>query len=116
MKLRIQDNSLRLRLNQKEVARLGEQGLVESAIQFSADRVLRYSVSVSRDLEKPAVQYEANSICVFLPEAVAKLWINSHEIAIESVHSGVQLLVEKDFRCLHQEGAADPEAYPHPLE
>ena len=114
MKLRIQDNSLRLRLNQTEVARLDEQGSVESAIQFSADCVLHYSVSVSRDLESPAVRYDVNSIRVFLPEAMAKLWAKSHEITIESVDSGVRLLVEKDFQCLHQ-AAADPHGYPHPL-
>ena len=34
MKLRIHDNSLRLRLTMKEVTRLAEQGSVESAIQF----------------------------------------------------------------------------------
>ena len=115
MKLRIQDNSLRLRLTQKEVARLGDQGAVESAIQFSEHRVLRYSVSVSDSAERVSVHYEGDSICVFLPKAAAKLWANNHEVTIEAFDSGVRILVEKDFQCLHQAGPGEPDAYPHPL-
>jgi hypothetical protein len=28
---------------------------------------------------------------------------------------GLQILVEKDFQCLHKPGERDPDAYPHPL-
>lgn len=115
MKLRIQDNSLRLRLTQKEVARLGDQGSVESAIRFSEDRVLRYSVLVSTDVQTVSVRYEGDSICVFLPMAMAKAWARTHEITIEALDSGVRLLVEKDFQCLHRMGGSDPDGYPHPL-
>ena len=57
MKLRIQGNLLRLRLTQKEVARLHDQGLVESAIQFPPGRALSYSVASSPD----AAEVFANS-------------------------------------------------------
>src|SRR6185437_10326531 len=52
MKLRIQDNSLRLRLTQKEVARLSDQGSVDSAIHFPGERVLHYSVIVQSEADK----------------------------------------------------------------
>jgi hypothetical protein len=42
MKLRIQGNSLRLRLTQKEVARVRNGGLVESVIEFAPGRSLAY--------------------------------------------------------------------------
>ena len=115
MKLRIQDNSLRLRLTQKEVARLGDRGSVESAIRFSADCVLNYSVSVMAYTDKVSVRYEGDSICVFLPERMASAWAGNDEVAIEAIDSGVRILVEKDFQCLHHAGPGDPDAFPHPL-
>jgi hypothetical protein len=115
MKLRIQDNSLRLRLTQKEVARLGDQGSVESAIRFSEDNVLRYRVLVSPDAHSVSVRYNGDTICVFLPAEIAGQWAKNADVTIEAFDSGVRLLVEKDFKCLHQAGAAEPDAYPHPL-
>jgi hypothetical protein len=115
MKLRIQDNSLRLRLTQKEVARLGELGLVESSIRFSEHHVLRYSVLISEAAQFVSVSYNGGAICVFLPEIIANRWVKNADVSIEGLDSGVQILVEKDFQCLHQSGDRDPDGYPHPL-
>jgi hypothetical protein len=115
MKLRIQDNSLRLRLTQKEVALLGNQGSVESAIRFSDERTLSYSVSVSAGAEALSVRYEGNAINVLLPREMASAWAGNDETVLEGLDSGVQILVEKDFRCLHRPAASEPDAYPHPL-
>ena len=113
MKLRIQGNLLRLRLTQTEVACLRDRGLVESAIRFSPGRALRYSVASSPDAAEVCVDYEGDSICVVLPRAVATGWAES---TIEgSPNSGVQIMVEKDFQCLHKPAEREPDAYPHPL-
>ena len=50
-----------------------------------------------------------------LPEKTAREWAQNDEITIAAFDSGVQILVEKDFQCLHQAAASDPEAYPHPM-
>jgi hypothetical protein len=116
MKIRIQGNLLRLRLTQKEVACLGDRGLVESAIRFSPGRALSYSVASSPDAAEVFANYEGDSIRVVLPRAVATAWAESSRVTIEgSRNSGVQILVEKDFQCLHKPSERDPEAYPHPL-
>ncbi len=115
MKLRIKDNSLRLRLTQTEVARLGDRGSVEAAIRFSEDHVLGYPVSVLADAEVVSVRYEGHSICVFLPKAIANIWIGNDEVTIEAADSGVQILVEKDFQCLHRSPATERDGYPNPL-
>jgi hypothetical protein len=115
MKLRIQGNLLRFRLTQKEVAHLRERGLVECAIRFPTGRALCYSVASSPQAEV-SVDYEGDSICVMLPRAVATAWAESSQVTIEgSRNSDVQILVEKDFQCLHKPSERDPEAYPHPL-
>jgi hypothetical protein len=58
MKLRIQGDSLRLRLTQNDVAFLQHLGLVESTIRFAPGRVLSYSVASSRDVAELSVHYE----------------------------------------------------------
>ena len=69
MKLRIQDNSPACAcFTQKEVARLGDQGSVESGIRFSEDYVLRYCVLIStgcRDSVLVRHMTVAAYLCVF---------------------------------------------------
>jgi hypothetical protein len=116
MKLRIQGNSLRLRLTQKEVACLHDHGLVECAIRFPLGRMLGYSVASSEDAAEVSVDYEGDSICVVLPSAVETAWAESSQVTIEGPRDlGVQVLVEKDFQCLHKPSEPDLEAYPNPL-
>jgi len=114
MKLRIQNNSVRLRLTQKEVAALRDQGIVECAIQFLEGRRLGYSVASPPDATGVSVAWKDDSICVTLPRETVNKWAGSPEITIEGFESGVQVLVEKDFKGLHQPAERDPDSYPHP--
>jgi hypothetical protein len=117
MKLRIQGNSLRFRLTQKEVACLHDSGRVESAVRFPTGRDLRYVIECSPDAIEVSVDYACNSICVLLPHGVATTWAESSQVSIVgSRHPNVEVLIEKDFKCLHKPAERDPDAYPHPLE
>jgi len=117
MKLRIQGNSLRFRLTQTEVACLHDRGRVEAAVRFPAGRDLRYAIECSPDAAELSVDYACNSISVLLPRAVATAWAESSQVSIVgSRHLSVQVLVEKDFQCLHKPAERDPDAYPNPLD
>ncbi len=105
MKLRIQENLLRLRLTQKEVACLHHHRLVECAIRFPS----------GPNSSEVSVDYKDNSISVALPGAAVTAWAESGRVSVEGFHLGVRILVEKDFQCLHKPGEQDPDAYPHPL-
>ena len=116
MKLRIQGNLLRLRLTQNEVGCLLDHGLVESAIRFPTGRELYYSVASLPYAAEVSVDYEGDSIFVVLPTAVVTQWAGNSQVSIEGPrNSGVEILIEKDFQCLHKPSERDPEAYPHPL-
>ena len=116
MKLRIQGNVLRLRLTQKEVACLHDHNLVESAIQFPSGRAFRYVLVSSSDATGVSADYDGDSIRVAVPSSVAISWAQSTEVAIEgSGESGVGILIEKDFQCLHKADEQNPDAYPNPL-
>ena len=63
-----------------------------------------------------SVDYLDDSIFVSLLGAVLAEWAGSNQVSIEGPpNSGVRILVEKDFQCLHKPAERDPDAYPNPL-
>jgi hypothetical protein len=116
MKLRIQGNSLRLRVTQKEVARVRDGGYVESFIEFAPGRPLVYLLVGSPSAETMSATFDGRAIRVTIPMYQMTDWVESDRVSIEAQsQTGVQLLVEKDFQCLHRSVDQEPDAYPHPL-
>jgi hypothetical protein len=116
MKLRIQGNSLRLRLTQKEVARVRNGGLVESLIEFAPGHSLVYVLEGSPGVETISATFDGHAIRVTIPLDQMTEWVASDRVGVEArSQTGVQLLVEKDFECLHRSVEQEPDAYPHPL-
>lgn len=116
MKLRIQGNSLRLRLTQKEVALARNCGLVESRMEFAPGRSLIYLLEGSPNAETMSASFDGRAIRVTIPMHEMTGWTDSDRLGIESrSQTGMQLLVEKDFQCLHRSVEQEPDAYPHPL-
>ena len=120
MKLRIRDNSVRLRLMRGEVDRLRDEGLVTATTIFPGGHELRYAVESSPASVKPGAFLSGNVITVRLPESVVRAWANSEQVSIRDellLDDGGQLaiLVEKDFACLApREGEDESDMYPHP--
>lgn len=116
MKLRIQGNSLRLRLTQKEVAELRASGRVESSIEFAPGRALVYVLEGSPDALSVSANFDGRAIVVTVPEQALTEWIEGEQVSIEGPpQASLRLLIEKDFQCLHKPEHVDPDAYPHPL-
>jgi hypothetical protein len=116
MKLRIQGDSLRLRLTQKEVAELRAGGCVQSSIHFASGRSLTYSIASSREVSQVEADFDGDSIRVMLPRAAMVEWADGDQEGISGPPDQPSLLlIEKDFQCLHKPGELDPEAYPNPL-
>lgn len=115
MKLRLNGNTLRLRLNRAELANLATSGRVADSIAFGPGTRLVYSLEIDRSASKARAAYEPGQIRVLVPEADARDWISTDRVGIESAPStGPSILIEKDFQCLHRD-ADDPDAYPNPL-
>ena len=119
MKLRIRDNSVRLRLTRGEVDQLRDDGLVRARTEFPGGREFQYVVESSPASVTPAAFLSECVITVRLPETTVLAWANSEQVSI----SGEQLvnddkltiLVEKDFACLApREGEDESDMYPHP--
>jgi hypothetical protein len=116
MKLRIQGNSLRLRLTQKEVAQLRAGGSVHSSLHFASGRSLTYLLASSSEATQVDADFDGDSIRVTLPLAEVAAWADGDQVGISGPpDQPTLLLIEKDFQCLHKPGEPDPEAYPNPL-
>ena len=121
MKLRILDNSIRLRLTQSEVAVFGEQGHVEAYTWFRPGEYLTYVLKTSSVVDHLAAQYEDECITVLVPEAWVSGWVDTDKVGLEGEQriegdAMMTILIEKDFKCLH--GPADrveADAFPNPL-
>jgi hypothetical protein len=116
MKLRIQENTLRFRLTQTEVALLRDAGHVESCITFAPGRALAYRLERSVQELCIRVDFDDSVIRVTVPAGIVTGWADSDQVGIEaSSEAGAQILIEKDFQCLHKPADRDPDGYPNPL-
>ena len=120
MKLRIRDNSVRLRLTRGEVDSLRLQGVVSATTGFPGGRDFRYRVESSPAIVNPAAFFSENTISVRLPEAAVLAWATSEQVSMpgeQVLDDGAKLniLVEKDFACLApREGEDESDMFPHP--
>lgn len=120
MKLRIKDNSVRLRLTRSEVDALRASGFMASKIDFPGGRELRYRLESSPASVSPAAFFADNAVTVRLPETAVLAWATSDQVSLQGdqlLDNGAMLtiLVEKDFACLtKREGEDESDMYPHP--
>ncbi len=120
MKLRIRDNSVRLRLMRGEVETLQKDGLVSASTNFPASRAFRYVVESSPASVTPAAFLSDNVLTVRLPESTVLAWATTEQVSIageQSLGDGdkLSILVEKDFTCLApREGEDESDMFPNP--
>lgn len=105
MKLRILDDSIRLRLSQSDVAELGRSGRVTAQTRFGIEGpALVYSLSVAGDAQSPRARLDGHTIDVELPAEVARQWVDTALVGVSSQQDigegrSLTLLIEKDFKC-----------------
>jgi hypothetical protein len=125
MKLRIHDCSIRFRLTRSEVEKLLADGRVESSLQFTPapDDGLTYALETCASCNTIRAQRTPREICVIVPKGLARTWATTDQVAMEHLQpvglgAGLQILVEKDFRCLHRDDARQEDnavdLYPNP--
>ena len=111
MKLRLEENSLRLRLSEAEVAQFAQTGRVAYTIAFGAgpDQTLVYSLEklpATSATEAVQVRYAAGALAVEVPAALAQEWTTTEKNGFSAqIHVAegreLRILVEKDLDCLH---------------
>lgn len=120
MKLRVRDNSIRLRLTQSEVASVRTAGLVRGRVPFPGSNNFDYILESSPATVKPEAHISNNVLTVRIPEAEILSWADSNDVSISASQpldggDELSILVEKDFACLApREGEDETDMYPHP--
>jgi len=120
VKLRIKDNSIRLRLTRGEVDILQQNGIVASATGFPGGHELKYCVESSPASVNPAAFFANNSVTIRLPESTVLAWAKTDAVSLRGEQllddgSPLSILVEKDFVCLtEREGEDESDMFPHP--
>lgn len=121
MKLRVRDNSIRLRLTQTEVELVRTDGLVRGRVPLAGNSNFDYVLESSPATVKPEAHISNNVLTVRVPEAEIQSWCESEEVSISAAQlldggDELNILVEKDFACLApREGEDESDMYPHPM-
>ncbi|GAC1368228.1 MAG: hypothetical protein NVS3B25_11740 [Hymenobacter sp.] len=115
MKLRIEDDTLRLRLSAGEVREFAHCGRVEGSVHFGSGPEQRLTYALERgsepaqtvpDVEPVQVNYQPGALTVLVPFALAKAWVEtsqngfSHDLPLAK-NQHLRILVEKDLDCRH---------------
>lgn len=120
MKLRLRENSIRLRLLQSEIKKLQENGIVSEKIQFANSQILTYTLKISNDAKEISAVFAGAEITVEIPFEAARKWIQTTLVRLEYEQKiennlTLRILLEKDFVCLERPLDADnADAFPHP--
>jgi hypothetical protein len=115
MKLRLQGNSVRLRLTRSEVERLREAGLVEESVDFGGGDLFAYRLQSGLEQGPVEAAFGQGIITVSISKEAARAWAGSDEVGLYAQSGFLTILIEKDFRCLTgRADAQEADAYPHP--
>ena len=120
MKLRLRENSIRLRLLQNELKLLGENGFVSETITFAQSQKLIYALKISATADEISARFADGEIIIEIPAQMAENWINTDLVGLENElkidgEKTLKILIEKDFVCVERPFDADnKDAFPHP--
>ena len=120
MKLRVLDNSIRLRLTRGEVTAIGDDSVVRGRVRFTGNNTFVYMLESSPTTVRPEAHVSNNVLTVRVPQVDIRRWARSEEISIQSEQllddgDHLKILIEKDFHCLSpREGEDASDMFPPP--
>jgi len=122
MKLRIQGNSLRLRLSRSELTLFLETGFIEETIHLGQETGAELTYALALDNSRHTVDVESlpHRVAVILPGGAVRNWAATEQVGISAeidlgIRGTLSVLVEKDFACLDRSAEANADTFPNPL-
>ncbi len=122
MKLRIQGNSLRLRISKLELAKFVETGRLQEIIYFGTENGSELVYILARDSVRHSLDVEASAgqVKVIVPGEMARTWAETGQVGMAAtvdlgVRGKLSILVEKDFACIDRSDEENADTFPHPL-
>lgn len=100
MKIRIYNDTLRLRVDRSETEQIGRGETVTGVTHFASGQPFTYQLEAG-SVEKVSAQFADATIKVALPFATAEHWSGDEtKVSIKAHDGDLSLLIEKDFECL----------------
>ena len=116
MKLRFRKNSLRLRVNQREVESLAGGAILTEEVLFPGDARMLYILEPSNQTSHDA-SFIAGVLRVAAPEDQLREWANNDSVGIyfdlPANGTSLRVAIEKDLECVDASPEdRDPDAFP----
>lgn len=118
MKIRIRGNSIRYRLDKKDIEVLQTAGKVEEATSIGAGQ-LHFCIKAKTGATAPFIKLEGSAIHLSFPKEQVQQWTDTEQVGFSAEipnadGSVLQILVEKDFKCLTERDEDDSNAFENP--
>ncbi len=122
MKLRLRENSIRLRLLRCEIEQLRESGIVSEKIQFNQSQTFTYTLKTSNEIKNISACFKNSEVIVEIPFDAARDWTETNLVGLQNEQKidetqTLKILIEKDFafpdRPLDKDNS---DAFPHPKQ
>ncbi len=119
MKLRFRGNSVRLRVNRREVDGLASGASLREQIHFPGDSCISYVLESSNE-PRPEASFRQGVIRISAPQTLIEDWATGDSVGIyfELPANGASLAVaiEKDLECVDSAPEErDPDAFPRSM-
>ena len=119
MKLRIQANSVRVRLTQGEVRTLAQGQGVEQTTRFSPASAVVTRIETAAQTPSVAARFDGRRLTLSISLELVRRWADTEEVGIEGEQSigedqWLHILIEKDFECLHSGKDQNIDVFPNP--
>ncbi len=122
MKLRMQGNSLRLRITPSEMTQLIQAGRIHETVHFAADpdAHITYALEHSGETSCIGVRYFPGEIVVIVPSEVARDWASTQTIGLygeaQPGAGALPLALDPAFACLDKSDADNADRFPNPKQ
>ena len=102
MKLRLQRNSVRLRLSPVEITELNKNGIISETIIFNQFQTLIYTLKISDKTKVISVDFTDRELVIEIPFDTALNWTETNLTSLEyeqiiDQKSTLKITIEKDF-------------------
>lgn len=120
MKIRIKENSIRLRLTRGELHDICGRKIVTASTDFPGGERFRYELLNCAKSGDLTASFSDNTITIRAPEAMIADWAGSEQVSMRTTEAlagdaELTVLVEKDFACLApREGEDESDMFVHP--
>ncbi len=116
MKIRIKDNTIRLRLTKTDVVQLKESGTITCKTIITPKEVFQYALKVDATVQSFSASFESNTITIHIPVSDANILTDTDDITIKGSQKNGEdgdlfLLIEKDLQCLDESDEDQSDMY-----